>query len=93
MAASDARGEMGGGGGGGGDVVVGDGGGGGGGGDSSGGSGSGESNGAGAAERRDLSTWREASGRAGGSGDAYQIGDATRSALRWVTGARVSGSS
>ena len=39
-----------------------------------------------ATEEGGQSTWREASGRVGGSGDAYQIGDATRSALRWVTG-------
>ena len=58
------------------------------------GSGGGETNGAAAAVEGGQSTWREASGRVGGSGDAYQIGDATRSALRWVTGGvRGSGSS
>ena len=58
------------------------------------GGGGGESNGAAAAVECGQSTWREASGRVGGSGDAYQIGDATRSALRWVTGGvRGSGSS
>ena len=58
------------------------------------GTGGGETNGAAAAVEGVQSTWREASGRLGGSGDAYQIGDATRSALRWVTGSvRGSGSS
>ena len=52
----------------------------------SGGSGGGESNGAAVAVEGGQSSWREASGRVGRSGDAYQIGDATRSALRWVTG-------
>ena len=114
IAASAARGEMGGVGGGGGNLggggVVGgadDGGGscggggsdgsggsgGSGGSDGSGGSGGGESNGAAAAVEGRQSTWREASGRVQGSRDAYQIGDATRSALRWVAGVRGSGSS
>ena len=57
------------------------------------GSGGGESNGAAAAVEGRQSTWREASGRVQGSRDAYQIGDATRSALRWVAGVRGSGSS
>ena len=89
-AASAARGEVGsvGGGGtlGGGDVGDGDDDSGGCGADGSGGSGGGESNGAAVAVEGGQSSWREASGRVGGSGDAYQIGDATRSALRWVTG-------
>lgn len=92
-AASAARGEVGGVGGGGtlggGDVGDGDDGSGGCGADSSGGSGGsggGESNGAAVAVEGGQSSWREASGRVGGSGDTYQIGDATRSALRWVTG-------
>ena len=97
-AASAARGEVGGVGGGGtlggGDVGDGDDDGGGCGADGSGGSGGGESNGAAVAVEGGQSSWREASGRVGGSGDAYQIGDATRSALRWVTGgARGRGSS